>query len=87
MPPLESTHRELSFEWMSLDSSGFRSFLGTVKFAFGSERVNNNIMGMKWERGLFDYPGQTKETAENEAYSSQLLCYCYLQSSHNGYVN
>ena len=39
----ESTHRELSFEWshlqVLLDSSGFRSFLGLVKFAFGSERV------------------------------------------------
>ena len=38
MPLLESTHRELSFEWshlqISLDSSGFRSFLGLVKFAF-----------------------------------------------------
>ena len=36
-------HREISFEWsqlqISLDSSGFSSFLGLVKFAFGSERV------------------------------------------------
>ena len=33
----------LSFEWshfqVSLDSSGFRGFLGSVKFAIGSERV------------------------------------------------
>ena len=44
-PPLESTHQELSFKWshlwVSLDSSGFRRFLGLVKFAFGSERVIN----------------------------------------------
>ena len=37
-PPLESTHRELSFECshlqVLLDSSGFRSFLGLVKLAF-----------------------------------------------------
>ena len=43
-PPLESTYRELSFEWshlwISLDGSGFRSFLGFVKFALCSERVN-----------------------------------------------
>ena len=36
-----STRRELSFEWshlqVSLDSSGFRRFLGLDKFAFGSE--------------------------------------------------
>ena len=47
-PPLESTHRELSFEWshlwVSLDSSGFRSFLGLVKFSFGSERVKKNTV-------------------------------------------
>ena len=39
--PSESTHRELSFEWshlrISLDSSGFRRFLGLVKFTFGSK--------------------------------------------------
>ena len=49
--PLESTRRELSFEWLhlyvSLDSSGFRIFLGWVKFAFGSEKVNTvNIWGV-----------------------------------------
>ena len=46
-PPSESTHRELSFEWshiyISLDSSGFRSFLGLVKFTFGSEKVTQTF--------------------------------------------
>ena len=32
---------EWSHLWISLDSSGFRSFLGLVKFAFGSERVKS----------------------------------------------
>ena len=31
--------------WVSLDSSGFRSFLGLVNFAFDSERVNSQIQG------------------------------------------
>ena len=39
-----SSNTELSFEWshlkISLDSSGFRSFLSLVKWTFGSERVN-----------------------------------------------
>ena len=49
-PQLESTHRELSFEWshllISLDSSGFESFLGLVKFTFGIERVNKILQDL-----------------------------------------
>ena len=44
--PLECTHRVLSFEGVgcvcgrdSSDSSGFKNFLGLMKFAFDSERV------------------------------------------------
>ena len=41
-PPLESTHRELSFEWSHSynvsNSPEFRSFLGFIKFVFSSER-------------------------------------------------
>ena len=42
--PLESTHGELSYEWshlyVSLDSSGFRSFLGSVKLTFAVKGLN-----------------------------------------------
>ena len=38
---IESFHLSGHTFWFSLDSSGFRSFLGLVKFIFGSGRVNS----------------------------------------------
>ena len=54
--PLECTHWELSFEWshlkVSLDSSGFRSFLGWVKFTFGSERIKKCLLPVGRPRSI-----------------------------------
>ena len=86
-PPLESTHREPSFEWshlkISLDGSGLRSFLTLVKFTFGSERVNRKLKDKstvsyqiyEWDVSLLPWKSNSREFKQLLHLLAHKLCH------------